>query len=125
MKRTPAALSRMKRLAEAGALTSTIARDIGVSPASIIKWAKREGVRLMTRSEASKRRAGDPVERARLAELARRGGEAQRRKWHLSSIVPHWVPGDLCDDYADFAELYGEEVAARRISAMKAEAARC
>jgi len=72
-------------------------------------------------------RAGDDdaVERARLAELARRGGEAQRRKWHLSSIVPHWVPGDLCDDYADFAELYGEEVAARRISAMKAEAARC
>ncbi|MFG1371517.1 hypothetical protein V5F32_05010 [Xanthobacter oligotrophicus] len=125
MKRTPDAVARMKRLAEAGALTGTIARDIGVSPASIIKWAKREGVRLMTRSEAGKRRAEDPGERSRLAELSRRGGEALKRKWGLPSIVPHWVPSDLSDDYADFAVLYGEECAASRIRRMKAEALTC
>ena len=125
MKRTPDAIARMKRLAEAGALTSTIARDIGVSPASIIKWAKREGVRLMTRSEAGRRRAEDPAERARLAEISRRGGEALKRKWGLSSIVPHWVPSDLSDDYSDFAMLYGEECAASRVRRMKAEASTC
>lgn len=123
MKRTPEAVARMKRLAQAGALTSTIARDIGVSPASIIKWAKREGIRLMTRSEAGKRRAEDPIERSRLAELSRRGGDALKRKCGLSPIVPHWVPSDLSDDYADFAVLYGGKHAETLIHRMIAEAA--
>jgi hypothetical protein len=37
-------------------------------------------------------------------------------------LVPGWVPSDLRDDYRDFTRLYGEEIAAREIRAMKAEA---
>jgi len=37
--------------------------------------------------------------------------------------MPAWVPEDLRDDYRGFARLYGEEIAAREVRAMKREAA--
>jgi hypothetical protein len=40
----------------------------------------------------------------------------------IYSSVPKWVPPELRDDYRGFTRLYGEEIAAREVRAMKAEA---
>ncbi|MET3352344.1 UNVERIFIED_ORG: hypothetical protein ABID33_000227 [Xanthobacter viscosus] len=118
-KSTLEAIARMTEMAQAGALAVEIARDIGVSPACIIKWAKRADVRLPSRSEAQQRRCADPAVRAQLAEASRVGRPPR------SDLVPRWVPADLKGEYIDFAVLYGEECAASRIRQMKAEALAC
>lgn len=122
-KSTIEAIARMTEMAEAGSLRVEIARDIGVSPACITKWAKRANVRLPSRSKAQQRRFADPEARAQLAEAGRMASHGGRPP--AAAIVPRWVPVDLEQDYVDFAVLYGEECAASRVRQMKAEALTC
>ena len=119
-KRTPENIARVRQLAAEGRIAKEIAAAIGVAPSCVAKWAKWAGIKLPTRSQAQIIRFSDPAKRAHLSRAGRSAGRPAK-----SEIVPGWVPRNLHDDYVDFAELYGEEIAARRVSAMKAEAARC
>ncbi len=67
-------------------------------------------------SEAMRAKWKDPEWRARRL-------VALSNSHHPNVPMPRWVPAELRDDYRDIARLYGEEIAAREIRRMKAEAA--
>lgn len=120
MKRTAEAVHRIRQLAAEGRVAKEIAAIIGCSPGCVASWAKWGRIKLPTRSEAQVIRFSDPAKRAHLSPAGRSAGRPAK-----SEIVPKWVPRDLKDEYVDFAELYGEEIAASRVRAMKAEARAC
>ena len=76
-KKTPEKLAIIRELAPS-VTASEIARVIGVSLVTAIRWAADEMIPLMTRSQASKKAWADPEVRARIK--AARAGAIRKLK---------------------------------------------
>lgn len=103
-KRAPKKIGRLRAMAEDGATSAAIARELGVSAPCVANWAAEEGIVLLTRSQAMKKLHADPAFAA-----ARDARGRERMKKH--------------DDFLENAALYGEEDAARHVRRLKHEAA--
>ena len=130
MKRSPEIIACLRSMAPE-APAAEIARELSVSVNTVIRWAGEEGIRLMTRSQASKKAWADPEVRARMSAASKkaladpevRARIKATRKGAKGVLIPKWVPLDLQDEFLDVAAERGEEAAASHVRRLKREMA--
>lgn len=111
-KRTPEKIERLRELASTGQFAITIAGMLDVSADSIADWAAKEGVTLLTRSQAMCKSHARPTVRQRM----------KATKYGAKNVqVPAWVPRDLHDEFLEIAGMQDEFAAARHIRRLKAD----
>ena len=144
-KRSPEIIACLRRMAP-DAPAVEIARELSVTVNTVIRWAGEEGIKLMTRSQASKKALADPEVRARMSaaskkawadpEVRARMSAARKKAWADPEVrarikatrkgakgvlIPKWVPLDLQDEFLDVAAERGEEAAASHVRRLKRE----
>ena len=72
-KKSPEKIQTIRDMAP-GSSATEIAREIGVSLCTILKWGEEEGVRFLTKAQASKKAWADPEVRARMS-------QAHKKAW--------------------------------------------
>ena len=89
-KKSPEKIQTIRDMAP-GSSATEIAREIGVSLCTILKWGEEEGVRFLTKAQASKKAWADPEVRARMSqahkkaladpEVRARMSQARKKAW--------------------------------------------
>ena len=145
-KKSPEKIQTIRDMAP-GSSATEIAREIGVSLCTILKWGEEEGVRFLTKAQASKKAWADPEVRARMSqahkkawadpEVLARMSQASKKAMADPEVrarivtaragakgveIPKWVPVDLWDEFAEIAALNGEEAAASHCRRLKHDA---